>query len=552
MLSRVAKPSTLTKYLTPDSKVPSIQQAENAPAELLRKARKVTGSFTWVAPEHRADYELKWISAASAQDLGLELDINDSEVAAILAGQKVVKNEEQGMYPYAQNYAGDQFGSWAGQLGDGRAITLFRVGDYDLQLKGAGMTPYSRFADGKAVLRSSIREALVSEYLHQLGIPTQRCLSLVYLPTTLARRERVEKCAVITRMAPSWIRIGTFQLHEAAQNRRELRKLADYCIDKLGLGLSDHDGLGNRYFAMFRDTALRNAKMMASCQAYGFLNGVLNTDNVSVLGFSLDYGPFAFMDTFSSLYTPNHDDWTNRYGFKNSPVIMWWNCIKLAECLAELIAMGENVDNAEYIVNGIPSHELEASGKIATDLIMGVGREFQSVYESEYQTLMLSRLGLTSNGNASEDEKLVEKLLLTMQECELDYNRFFRKLAHTQDVQDFMPFERTNTTTVSDEEVHSRISDFLSAYKDRLLKDITPNRMQHMDKVNPNFLLRNSVLANVIDLAETGNWDAFYAAANMCLHPFAESWSVPDIYSRRYMDDKLNLMDRDTQLSCSS
>lgn len=558
MLTRKASPSRFTRIFTPDAAVPTIEAAEHAGDQLLRTARKVDGSFTWVKPQKRPAFQLKWVSPSALTDaVGSQTKVDD-EFAEIVAGQKVYVDFERQIYPFASNYSGDQFGSWAGQLGDGRAVTLFRLGNYDLQLKGSGLTPYSRFADGLAVVRSSIREALCSEYLNALKVPTQRVLSLTLLPRTAARRESIERCAIVARMAESYIRIGTFQLHHAWGNREELRKLADHCIDLFeefpmeGISRKEVPG-GNRYFDFFRQASLRNAKMIAKCQAYGFLNGVLNTDNVSILGLSIDYGPFAFMDTFDPSFTPNHDDYTLRYGFKSAPMVMYWNCVKLGECLGELIGIGDGYNDPGFIANGTKKSDQQRVAEVATELIMGIGEEFQNTYEGDYQRLMMSRIGLTDSGK-QEDLKLVESLLETLHDCEIDYNPFFRKLAtNSTDAKAFIPKSRSRVNIISDEGVETKISDWLKQYNARVAQESTSaeERKAHMLSVNPKFVLRNSVLSNVIDLAQAGNWDAFDAVAKMALNPYDEEWPVDSLYAKRYTSEP-DVTDRDSQLSCSS
>lgn len=259
--------------------------------------------YTFVRPSIKEpNPELLATSPAAFRTLGLApSEAETPEFVRLVSGNGGFEDE---VYPWAQCYGGWQFGQWAGQLGDGRAISLFEATNpstherYELQLKGAGTTPYSRFADGRAVLRSSIREFIVSEYLHRIGIPSTRALSLTLLPAEFAERERLEPCAVVCRFAQSWIRIGTFDLLRNRGDRANLRKLADYVRDEV-LQLPPHtaeEGKGNRYEEMYREIVRRNAETVAKWQAYAFMNGVLNTDNTSVLGLSLDFGPFAFMD----------------------------------------------------------------------------------------------------------------------------------------------------------------------------------------------------------------------------------------------------------------
>lgn len=539
MLKNV-KPTAFTKYLAPDKEVPSIEVAQSLGDKLVREQRTVQGAFTWVAPEPRSEYKLRWVSPSALKTLGIEPgEASSPKFAAVMAGKDVIADPEIGLYPYAQNYAGYQFGNWAGQLGDGRAISLFEIEapdhkHYELQLKGAGLTPYSRFADGKAVLRSSIREALASEAVNALGIPTTRALSLVELPTTTARRERTETCAVISRFAESWVRIGTFDLYHSRGDRKNLRALADYCIDHVFGGFKE-SSQGNRYYQLFREVSERNARMIASTQAYGFLNGVLNTDNTSILGLSIDYGPFAFIDGFNFGFTSNHDDHENRYGFRNAPVMIWWNCVRLGESLGELIGAGhELVDQPDFIASGVKDTESRKKvAKTATTLIMDMGQEFEKLYRSTYMDIMRKRLGLTTSKD-DDDEALVEPLLQIMDECELDYNHFFwglsnlRVLGEFPDSSSLISKERGISPLKTFEACKKHVDEWLKTYISRLKAESSTDddRINDMRKVNPHFVLRNWVLNDVITKANEDDWSAFDAVAVMALDPFKDRWDV--------------------------
>lgn len=327
-LEELPKSQTFTAKLPADPLIPTPDASRKANPHLLRQSRPVKQAcFTYVAPEKCEDFELLAVSPAFMQKLGLKRgEENTDEFRGLVSGNFFYEE----FYPYAQAYAGWQFGSFAGQLGDGRAFSLVEVTNpdtkerYELQLKGAGKTPYSRFADGNAVLRSSIREFLASEALAALSIPTTRALSLTLLPNRNAYRETIEPCAIVCRAAQTWIRIGNFDLFRFRGDRGTLRKLCDYTINEVFRGETnlpkkreDEDEEPNRYEKMYREVCVRTAKTTAAWQAYGFMNGVLNTDNTSIYGLSIDFGPFAFMvcehcyqfniqDTFEKQYTPNH------------------------------------------------------------------------------------------------------------------------------------------------------------------------------------------------------------------------------------------------------
>eukprot|EP01041_Mallomonas_annulata_P026255 gene26255-47513_t len=242
-----------------------------------------------------------------------------------------------GTRPFATVYSGHQFGVWAGQLGDGRAILLGDVatasGPIELQLKGAGLTPYSRMGDGRAVLRSSIREFLCSEAMAALGIPTSRALSVTGSDQGVMR-ETVETSAVVLRMAPTFIRFGSFEHWSSGQQPEQLKVLADYVIDRFYPQLRTEE---NPYAAFLAEVTRRTAELMAQWQAVGFMHGVMNTDNMSILGETLDYGPFGFMEAFDSGHICNHSDQQGRYAYGMQPQIGHWNCYALGQALLPLI-----------------------------------------------------------------------------------------------------------------------------------------------------------------------------------------------------------------------
>lgn len=303
-----------TDSLPPDPKLPTPAASHKTPRDQIRP-RQVTGAlFTWVRPEQQEDPELLAVSPAAMRDIGIKAGEEDTDdFKKLVAGNKLYGWDEEkltGGYPWAQCYGGYQFGQWAGQLGDGRAISLFEATNpetkttYELQLKGAGMTPYSRFADGKAVLRSSIREFVVSEALNALGIPTTRALALTLLPHSKVLRERMEPGAIVLRFAQSWLRLGNFDILRARGDRDLIRKLATYIAEdvfggwenlpgrldnpdkaaessepKRGIAASTVEGpddvAENRFMRLYREIVRRNAKTVAHWQAYGFMNGVL-------------------------------------------------------------------------------------------------------------------------------------------------------------------------------------------------------------------------------------------------------------------------------------
>ena len=290
-------------------------------------------------------------------------------------------------------------------------------------------------------------------------MPTTRALSLTLLPKSKVLRERIEPGAIVSRFAESWLRIGTFDLLHARGDRDLIRKLAGFvaedvfqgweslpaavsldkehtslAVDEPRRGVSrdeiqEHQGVKeNRFTRLYREIARRNAKTVAAWQAYGFMNGVLNTDNTSLYGLSIDYGPFAFMDNFDPHYTPNHDDHLLRYSYKNQPTIIWWNLVRLGECLGELMGAGHKVDEESFVNEGLSEESAPAVVKHAEDIIERTGDEFRAVFLNEYKRLMSRRLGLKTQ-KESDFQELFSEMLDTLEALELDFNHFFRRLS---------------------------------------------------------------------------------------------------------------------------
>jgi uncharacterized protein YdiU (UPF0061 family) len=517
--SDIPKTHVFTAKLPPDAAFVTPLDSHKAPRESLGP-RLVKGAlFTYVRPEPAKGPELLAVSPAALRDIGLGEDAGKTEeFKEVVSGNKILGWDEgtgEGVYPWAQCYGGFQFGSWAGQLGDGRAISLFEATNpvtnvrYEIQLKGAGKTPYSRFADGKAVLRSSIREFIVSEALHALSIPTTRALSLILLPHCKVRRERLETGAIVTRFAQSWLRIGTFDILRARGDRRLIRKLSTYVAedvfggwenlpakltagqngtDDIMRGVPERDVEGgpgeeeNRFARLYREIVRRNAKTVAAWQAYGFTNGVLNTDNTSLYGLSIDFGPFAFLDNFDPNYTPNHDDHMLRYSYRNQTTIIWWNLVRLGESLAGLFGAGRRVDNEEFIEKGVQEGDADELVKRAEGIINRAGEEYKAVFLAEYKRLMTSRLGLQTHMD-EDPQTLFSELLDTMSNLELDFNNFFRKLASVRLAEleseegrkkvagRFFHHEGPTGVGITEELARKRISDWLAAWRVRALRD---------------------------------------------------------------------------------
>ncbi|CAM8955704.1 unnamed protein product [Rhodiola kirilowii] len=418
-----------------------------------------------------------------------------------------------GSLPYAQCYGGHQFGTWAGQLGDGRAITLGEVINskserWELQLKGAGKTPYSRFADGLAVLRSSIREFLCSEAMHNLGIPTTRALCLVTTGNYVTRdmfydgNPKEEPGAVVCRVAPSFLRFGSYQLHAARgkEDFKIVRALADYAIKhhfphlenmskseslSFSIGNSDEsvvDLTSNKYAAWVVEVAERTASLVAGWQGVGFTHGVLNTDNMSILGLTIDYGPFGFLDAFDPSFTPNTTDLPGRrYCFANQPDIGLWNIAQFAT----------TIKTAELISEKEANYAMERYG---------------TKFMDEYQAIMTKKLGLPKY-----NKQLISKLLNNLAVDKVDYTNFFRLLSNVKADPSIPENEllrplKAALLDIGPERKEAWIS-WLQSYIQELVNGGISDleRKLSMDSVNPKYILRNYICQTAIDAAEQGD-----------------------------------------------
>lgn len=520
-------------------------------------------------------------------------------------------------FPYAQAYAGWQFGQFAGQLGDGRVHNLFEIPkpkdnklpstkfnrkEYEVQLKGSGKTPYSRFADGKAVIRSSIREYIISEHLNQIGIPTTRALSLTYLPQTLAQRYAAERCAIVSRFAESWIRLGTFDLYRWRFDMFGLRKLADYVIEELFTieeggkmvefpfleqTLEANPAFKNdiqkglktltKYDKMYFEIIVRNAMTTSMWQCYGFLNGVLNTDNTSVIGLSMDFGPFSIMDRYDPEYTPNSEDHQGRYNYANTPTAIWWNLTRLGENLAQLIGAGtELVDNPQFKANQFQKGWEDKVVKRASKVIEIGGEMYMYAFTKKYVETFFNRLGLLHKLIDIQDPEkqnadLLAPMLDVLKKVRCDYNKFFVQLQEARvesadfNIDDFA--QSVLLKEVSEHEHYPRdelaqeVKEWVQKYQGYVSKTLEKEGFERYDRssrYNPLFLPRNWILAEVIERAEESKCEdvaLLKKLEKMAFNPFDPSkWgSELKDYEQRWMlqsdvgEDKSML-----QCSCAS
>src|SRR5262245_9206548 len=388
-------------------------------------------------------------------------------------------------------YAGHQFGSWVPQLGDGRAILLGEVKNaagerWDLHLKGAGKTMFSRFGDGRAVLRSSIREYLYGEALHALGVPTTRSLCIVGTDLEVYR-ESVESGAIIVRMAPSHVRFGSFEVFAHRGQTELVKTLADFVIDQHYAHLKD---ASDKYPAFLREVVARTARLIAKWQSVGFAHGVLNTDNMSILGLTLDYGPYGFMEDFDPGFICNHSDETGRYAFDQQPRIGYWNLGALAQALMPLIT----IDEARAAISA-----------------------FADVFNAHILELMSAKLGLATT--AEGDQELWTGLLDLLAEDRADYTIFFRALGifRTGPGEINEPIRKLSADA-------SQFEVWAERHRDRLRSggSLDADRRARMDRVNPKYVLRNYLAQVAIEKAERKDFSEVDRLRGVLRMPFDE------------------------------
>lgn len=594
-LSSIPKTSSFTSKLPPDPLVRTPADALSSP--LISKPRILeAGAFCYTLPEKRKSYKYLTSSEIALKDLGLDADeVKNPEFQSIVSGEYYhdPKFMDNVPFPYSMCYAGFQFGQFAGQLGDGRVVNLFEIPKvksdnsmnrkkYELQLKGAGMTPFSRFADGKAVLRSSIREYIISEHLNAIGIATTRALSLVFLPDTLARRYMPERCAIVSRFAELWVRLGTFDLHRWRGDRDGLKQLSDYCIEELftvqdekfpcfnqllkvnDSFVKEYDSLTD-YDKLFFEVIIRNALGTAKWQTYGFLNGVLNTDNTSVLGLSMDYGPFSIMDKFKPNYTPNSEDHELRYSYGNTPTAIWWNLTRFGENMAELIGMGhEQIDESNI------AESEEKIVKRATSIIETGRQIYMYCYTKNYVESFYNRLGLSTklinieNPN-QQNQEVITPLLEVLEKIECDFNDFFvqlQSLSFDSKSMDINLIASSLTPKsheiLSTEDMNQLLINWLTIYQQELTKSEELGFDRSTSKqYNPLFLPRNWILDEVIAKTESSKGDDLSylkKLEKMAFNPYDKSkWGdelkdVENKWTEVILDDLYTMQ----QCSCSS
>jgi uncharacterized protein YdiU (UPF0061 family) len=444
--------------------------------------------FTELQPTPLPSPVLVGLNERLLQELGL-----DPAWPASPAGIEALTGNQlpAGSRPLASVYSGHQFGVWAGQLGDGRAILLGEVetaaGPQELQLKGAGRTPYSRMGDGRAVLRSSIREYLGSEAMQGLGIATTRALAVTSSPAPV-RREEVETAAVVTRVAPSFIRFGHFEHFAARDQLDQLKALADYVIDRFYPQCRGTQKFaGNVYAAFLEQVSERTAAMVAQWQAVGFCHGVMNTDNMSILGLTIDYGPFQFLDGFDPGHICNHSDEQGRYAYNKQPNVAYWNLFCLGQALLPLIGDQE--------------------------LALAALESYKAMFPRELEARMRAKLGLATA--AETDRELIEDVLKLLARDRVDYTIFWRRLSHhvgghsADSVRDLF-LDREG------------FDGWLQRYAQRLGSADRRELAGAMLKTNPKYVLRNHLGELAIRQAKLGDYSLVSTLLGLLQAPFEE------------------------------
>lgn len=409
------------------------------------------------------------------------------EFAQVFGGSMLVP----GMEPLAMLYSGHQFGVYVPQLGDGRAILLGEATNqhgerWDLHLKGAGLTPFSREGDGRAVLRSTIREYLCCAAMQGLGVPTTRALCIVGSDHKVYR-EQVETGAMLVRMAPSHVRFGTFEIFYYRKQHEHLKILADYVIAQHYPHLTTGPDTYARFFA---EVVERTAKLIAQWQAVGWAHGVMNTDNMSILGLTLDYGPYGFMDDYDAGFICNHSDHNGRYAFNQQPYIGLWNLSCLAQALLPLV-------------------EKEA--------LKTVLETYQPLYEQAYLTHMRAKLGLVDE--RAEDDPLIRDFLGLLQESQADYTMVFRELSS------FSSAEGATNEQLREHMLNrDRFDEWAARYRNRLRSEqrLDHERSVRMNRVNPKYVLRNYLAQVAIEKAQHKDFSEIERLYTLLQHPYSD------------------------------
>jgi uncharacterized protein YdiU (UPF0061 family) len=515
-------------------KIANTFTSENPADPILDNTRRqvIEAVFSYVNPKKTKDPKVIHVSQEMASELNIsEEETNSDFFKNIFTGNEIYRKTK----PFSMCYGGHQFGNWAGQLGDGRAINLFEVEhqnkNWKVQLKGAGETPYSRTADGLAVLRSSVREYLCSEAMFHLGVPTTRALSLSLSGDAVLRdvlydgNPAHEKGAIVSRISPSFLRFGNYEIFTARKDVENLRSLVDYTIKHhfSHLGKPSKEN----YLNFFKEVSARTLDMIIHWQRVGFVHGVMNTDNMSILGLTIDFGPYGWLEGFDFGWTPNTTDRQHkRYRYGNQPNMGLWNLYQLANAIYPII---EEAEPLEAILD-----------------------QYKNNFEQQSLQMMKSKLGLcTSDKN---DIELIQNLEDSLQLVETDMTIFFRTLSNFSDEksalelikESFYDFENCSN------DVKNQWNLWFKKYARRLQKEHISfeDRKEKMDAVNPKYVLRNYMSQMAIDEADKGNYTLINALFQLLKKPYSEQPENKKWFTKRpeWARNKVGC----SMLSCSS
>ena len=512
----------LTNFFT--DQLPADPNLENTRREVLEAV------YSFVRPIKTSNPTLLHVSDEMQHTLDFSNeDIQSREFLEFVTGNSVLKNSK----PFAMCYAGHQFGNWAGQLGDGRAINLGEIKDWAVQLKGSGPTPYSRTADGLAVLRSSVREYLCSEAMHHLGVPSTRALSLSLTGDKVLRdvmyngNPAHEKGAIVSRVAKSFLRFGNFEIFSSRNDIKNLKILTDYTIKSH----FSHLGKPSKevYLQFFQEVTSKTLEMIIHWQRVGFVHGVMNTDNMSILGLTIDYGPYGWLEGFDFGWTPNTTDKQHkRYRYGNQPTIGLWNLYQLANALYPLI---EEAAPLEKILEG-----------------------YKSNFEKKSQDMMRAKLGLTSAEETDID--IIQSLENNLQATETDMTIFFRLLSSFKKEQPEKGIELIQDAFYTPDTIKGDVlnnwKQWFADYAKRLEDETTSadERLQQMNKVNPKYVLRNYMAQLAIDKADKGDTSLLEELYLLLKEPYSEQPKFEHWFAKRpeWARHKVGC----SMLSCSS
>ncbi len=492
--------------------------------------------YSFVTPRVPSNPTVIHVSSEMLHEIGLtEEDVKSVDFKKIFSGAELL----EGTSSFAMCYAGHQFGNWAGQLGDGRAINLCEVEHknrrWALQLKGAGETPYSRTADGFAVLRSSVREHLCSEAMYHLGIPTTRSLSLSLTGDQVLRdmmydgNAAYEKGAVVCRVAPSFLRFGSYQIFMARKDKDTLRTLVDYTMKHFYPHIVGRET--DDYLHFFQEVVDRTLDMVIHWQRVGFVHGVMNTDNMSILGLTIDYGPYGWLEGYDPDWTPNTTDASGkRYRYGNQPNIALWNLMQLANALYPLV---EDVPALEAVL-----------------------KSYQQRYPKKYYTMMGDKIGIITHSEL--DMKLIQQLEESLQLTETDMTIFFRLLSdinpismNKKEALEIVKVAFYNPLELGDKVEHEWLS-WMKKYMQRLSEEESSisDRKNKMDAINPKYVLRNYMAQLAIDKAKEGDYKMIDDLYQLLKNPYTEQPENEQWFAKRpeWARNKVGC----SMLSCSS